>query len=125
MKKQMDRSLETRLSRILCSTTALPLMRSQLTKVFASEAVNASRLLRTHLDLLKPDTSQRVRASQEQHRRTHSRPHDILSGTKVYVRNFGSGVPWIPGIIQDARGPVSFMVELDDGRIIRRYADRL
>ena len=70
------------------SSVPLPLMQSQLTEVFAGEAVNASRLLRTRIDLLKPDTSQRIWASQEQHKRTHdahSRLQDILSGTKVYV----------------------------------------
>ena len=43
----------------------------------------------------------------------------------MHVKNFGPGASWIPGVIHESKGPVSFAVELDDGRIIRQHADHV
>ena len=47
----------------------------------------------------------------------------IYEMSKVYVKNFGRGSPWLPGVVQEARGPVSYTVELEDGRVVRRHVD--
>ena len=52
-------------------------------------------------------------------------PPMSCSGKRVYAENFGKGACWLPGIVNEANGPVSFTVELEDGRIIRRHSDHL
>ena len=48
-----------------------------------------------------------------------------MAATNVYVKNFGVGALRIPSVIHESKGPVSFAVELDDGRIIHRHADNM
>ena len=43
----------------------------------------------------------------------------------IYVQNLGPGAPWIPGVIRESKGLVSFAVKLDDGQIIRQHADHM
>ena len=43
----------------------------------------------------------------------------------MYARNFAQGQRWIPGIIIEVTGPVSFLVRLLDGRVVRRHQDQL
>ena len=42
----------------------------------------------------------------------------------MHVRNFAQGLPWIPGV-EEVRGPVSYAVRLEDGRVVRRHVDHL
>ena len=37
----------------------------------------------------------------------------------VNVRNFPTGDGWLPGIIMEANGPLSFQIKLQDGRMVR------
>ena len=46
-------------------------------------------------------------------------------GEKVFVKNQGRGETWLPGHIIESSGPVSFKVQLQDGRIISRHQDHL
>ena len=39
--------------------------------------------------------------------------------------NFGQGLPWLPGVIQESKGPVPYTVELEDGRVFCRHMDHL
>ena len=43
----------------------------------------------------------------------------------MFVKNFGSGCQWLPGKILDVSGPVSFRVQLEDGRQRRCHQDHL
>ena len=43
----------------------------------------------------------------------------------MYVTNFGSGTQWLPGVISQISGPVSFKITLDDGRLVRRHQDHV
>ena len=46
-------------------------------------------------------------------------------GDYVYVRNYGvHGANWLPGSITKVTGPVSFLVQLVDGRVVRRHQDQ-
>ena len=45
---------------------------------------------------------------------------------KVYSRNFSSKEPkWIPAVIKQKIGPVSYTIILPDGRIIKRHVDHI
>ena len=46
-------------------------------------------------------------------------------GDKVYVQNFGQGQRWLPGQVQEVTGLVSFLIELVDGRSVRRHQDHV
>ncbi len=43
----------------------------------------------------------------------------------MYARKFPSNDAWIPGTIIKARGPLSYMIELETGQIVRRHVDHL
>ena len=64
----------------------------------------------------------RVQAKQEQQKNIHDTTAHIRSfsvGQSVLVQNFAVGERWIPGHIIEPVGPVSFMIELEDGRIFK------
>lgn len=52
---------------------------------------------------------------------------DSLVFLTVYVRNFGQGELWVPGVISEVTGPVSYTIELTDGsgRTVRRHQDHV
>ena len=41
------------------------------------------------------------------------------------VRNFTTGDTWLPGIIVESRGLLSFQVKLQDGRTVRQHLDHI
>lgn len=43
----------------------------------------------------------------------------------MYARNFSQDPNWMPGIVQQSNEPISFEVELEDGRKWRRHQDNL
>ena len=124
LKKIAEGSLANRLSRFLLSYRTTP---HSTTGGTPSELM-FGRQLRTRMDLLKPDIGRRVRFRQDQQKQghdTHARPREFAVGTKVYAKNFGRGSLWLPGVVQEARGPVSYTVELEDGRVVRRHVDHV
>ena len=56
---------------------------------------------------------------------THSRVWQFSDGKKVFVKSQGRGETWLPGHIIESSEPVSFKVQLQDGRIISRHQDHL
>jgi len=82
----------------------------------------------TRLDLLRPNTARRVEERQQAQKRKHdlrARTRSFKEGDTVFVKNFGSGCQWLPGKILDVSGPVSFRVQLEDGRWRRCHQDHL
>ena len=78
---------------------------------------------RTQLDLLLPDTRERVLKKQSQqklHHDYHAKDRNIQEEDIVYARDFRKKNSWIPGTIVRKTGPVSTEVELEDGTVIRR-----
>ena len=83
---------------------------------------------RSRLDLLKPHTADRVEKKQLQQKEQHdsrSRERHLEVGTNVFVRNYHQGDRWLPGVIEQRTGPVSFRVKLTDGRIRRCHQDQI
>jgi len=77
--------------------------------------------LRTKLDLLRPVTSsaQRNNAKQPNFNKFF-RP-----GDRVQSRNYTNSTKWKYGVIVERLGQVHYLVELDDGYIIKRHFDQL
>ena len=55
----------------------------------------------------------------------HAKAREFTPDTKVYVRNFGSGPPWLAREVLEKRSPSSCLVKLTDGRCFRRHVDHL
>ena len=86
------------------------------------------RRLRSPLDKLKPELSRNVRHRQENQKSNHdyhAKERDISPGCTVYAKNFGRGKPWLSGVVEEEKGPVSFMIKLSDGRKVKRHVDHL
>ena len=55
----------------------------------------------------------------------HARQHCFSIGDQVFVCNYGQGPLWIPEVISEVKGPVSYVVTLEDGRVMRHHVDLL
>ena len=86
------------------------------------------RTIRTCLDLLRPNLQERVQAKQslqkDQHDQ-HARSRSLEAGQPVMVKNLLSGDSWIPGVVLKQLGPVSFLVDVGEGRTWKRHLDHL
>ena len=86
------------------------------------------RNTRSRLDLLKPNLEQKVAEKQRRQQfdhDKHSRVRQFSVGDKVFVKNQGRGETWLPGHNIESSGPVSFKVQLQDGKTISRHQDHL
>ena len=86
------------------------------------------RSLRTRWDLLKPDTRKGVcrrQAMQKAQHDQHARSRFFYVGQSVMARNFGPGNNWISGVIAQQLGPVTYLVDVADGRVWKRHIDHL
>ena len=97
------------------------------TEVLPAELL-LGRRPRTRLDLIKPNTAERVK----QRQLIQKAGHDVKTKTRVFhkadtvfAKNFGSGRRWLPGKMIEVTGPVSFRVKLSDGRQHRYHQGQL
>ena len=92
--------------------------------------ISPSELLLGHrpqsrLDLLKPNTAERVEQSQmnqKQHHDRRSRERNFEVGDDVFVRNYHHGDKWLPGIVQKKTGPVYSQIATIDVVIRIKFA---
>ena len=92
--------------------------------------MNMNRQLKSRLDLIRPDVRRKVEQKQEEQKFYHDR--------QVKERNFGLGESvavenhsklasdkWIPAVVISKTGPVSYVVETQDGQKLRRHVDQI
>ena len=99
----------------------------------ATTGVSPAELLlhyqpRTRLDLLFPQIADRVENQQSQQKKSHDRTaqrRNFTQGQAVYARNFREGERWLPGHIMEVTGPVSYNIQLHDGRYWKRHQDHI
>ena len=87
-----------------------------------------NRTIRTRFDLLKPQCGHRVsdkQADQVQHHDKRAKPRQMQIGQKVMARNFRSGYKWVPGVIVECLGPLTYLVEIQEGLRWKRHIDHL
>ena len=124
LKKVTSGSMNTRLAKVLFTYRITP----QSTTGISPAELLLGRRPHTRLDLLRPNTARRVEERQQAQKRKHdlrARTRSFKEGDTVFVKNFGSGCQWLPGKILDVSGPVSFRVQLEDGRQRRCHQDHL
>eukprot|EP00731_Ephydatia_muelleri_P012399 Em0006g1293a len=83
---------------------------------------------RSHLDLLHPDISPKVTQRQERQKEAHdqhAKYRKFQNGDLVYARNFHGSPTWVPGVVTAMSGPVSMVIQLEDGQAMRRHTDHI
>ena len=117
-------SLETQVAKFLMRYRVTP---HSTTGISPSQLL-MNRQIRTRLDLVRPEVSTRVQRKQsyDKYRHDlHAKERVFVIGDEVYLTQYGAGSSWIPGTVVAKIGPVSYAVELNDGRLIRRHQDHL
>ena len=126
MKKTTRDSVETKVARFLLHYRVTP---HSTTGISPAELLMGRRL-RTHLDLLRPNVAKRVQRNQEKQKEGHDRSvpdRNFAEGDRVWVKNFSPGTRtrWLSGTVKEIQGARLFLVELQDGRIVRRHLDQV
>ena len=86
------------------------------------------RHVRTRLDLLRPDLGTHVSNKQAQQKKAHdrkSREREFMVGQSVMARNLRPGPAWVPAVVVERFGPVSYRVETSDQQLWKRHVDHL
>ena len=123
-KRSRQGSINTRVSRFFFTYRMTP---HSSTGISPAELM-FGRKLHCQLDLLKPSRRRKARQAQDQQRKTHDKRSKLRSfklNEQVYVRNYGPGPRWLPGVVVKFEESVLLEVRLRDGRIVRRHADQL
>jgi len=121
MKKLKDRTLEIKLAHFLFSYRLTP---QTTTGLSPSELLFGHRLC-CHLDFLHPNFPAKCQ-SRQKILMTIMLETDIYKlETRDFARNYGTGEPWLPGVMQSETGPSPFLVDLTDGRRVRRHLDQV
>ena len=124
LKKVKEGSIRCRLTKILLTYRTTPQTTTGLTP--------AEMLLKKHprtiLDLMKPNTAEKVEAAQRKQKSQHAakaKAREFIAGDSVYARNYLQGNKWTPGKIIEKTGPQMFVVELSTGRSRRCHLDQI
>ena len=86
------------------------------------------RELKTRFSLLRPDTERSVVEKQCQQKASvacHTRPREFSEGDRVMVRDYRSGTNWIPAVVVEILGPMTYIVETDTGQRWKRHLDQI
>ena len=124
MKKLSEGSVETKVSRFLFKYRLTP----QTSTGVSPPELMFSRRLRSPLDNIRPSLERKTNCNQERQRKahdSHARNREFGLGDRVYVKNYGSGNPWLPGEVTSKLGSTMYVVCLDDGRSVRKHADQM
>ena len=85
-----------------------------------------NRKLFSALDQLKPSVAEEVRKKHDKTAKRNGRKdRSFQVNDHVYIKNFAPGLRWLEGIVTNVTGPLSYEVQLRDGRLIRRHVDHV
>ena len=124
MKKMKEGSIEANVSRFLLQYRITP---HSTTGISPAEMLMGRRP-RSCLDLIIPDMSSKIQKKQQTQKFNHdqrARSRTLQVGDTVNVQNFPTGDGWLPGIIMEENGLLSFQIKLQDGRMVRRHIDHI
>ena len=125
LKKTPGKSIQDCLSQYLFRYRITP----HSTTGIAPAELLMGRRLRSKLDLLYPELSDRMEQKQMRQKHCHDsgKPaRNFTTGDLVYAQNFtNTGPKWLPGVVVAVTGPLSYQVELQSGSTVRRHVDNL
>ena len=87
-----------------------------------------SRVLWTRLDLIHSSVESSVNTAQRMQKANHdkkAKETQYLIGQNVMAKNFRNGPKWLPGVIVEQLGILTFLVQLDNGMFWKRHVDQL
>ena len=116
-------SLQLRLSNFLLKYCITP----QATSNTAPSSLFLNRVLRTWLDLIKPNIDCYVgtkQANQKSYHDQHATDRELFVEQNVTAKNPINGL-WVEGVIIGRHGPVSYLVQLASGMIWKRHIDHI
>lgn len=83
------------------------------------------RRLRNHLSLLHPDSNTRPVLQRDKIKKQHAQGCSFTVGEEVYIRSFNESLSkWIPAVVEEKRGLVSYKLSTDRG-LVRRHVDHV
>ncbi len=85
------------------------------------------RCIRTRFDMLRPDPGAKVNQEQSRQKEAHdlrAKSREFFIGQSVMVKNLRPGPDWVPGVIVECLGPVSYLVETHDKMMWKRHVDQ-
>ncbi len=118
------RPLSQRLSNFLLSYRSTP----HATTNRSPSELFLGRRVRTRLDLLRPSCDRQVDRRQAQQKADHdrrARSRELFVGQQVMARNLRPGAPWIAGVVIERLGPLTYLVQVDNGQLWKRHLDHL
>ena len=125
VKRMEGGGLETKLTRFLFDYRVTP---HSTTGIAPSELL-MYRHLKTRIQLIKQDIGGKVAAQQTRQKGMHDRhakARFFASGDAAYaLRYHGNKESWVHGSIVEQTGPLSYIVRLEDGSVVRRHVDQL
>ena len=87
------------------------------------------RNIRTHIDLIHPCLHEHVTRKQTVQKIQHDKHAvvtDISVDDDVFVRNFSlHGGKWLPGLVVECMGPLSYTVKTATHGIVHRHQDQI
>ena len=123
LKRTKGDTIQERISKFLFTYRLTP----QTTTGVAPSQLLMGRRPRSHLDRLFPDLSQRVEKHQSRQAEQHDNAKPLRSfkvDDPVYVKDFSTpNNAWIPGKVVKVTGPLSYHVEVQPGKVVRRHVD--
>ena len=123
-RKSKTSSLETRISHFLFKYRTTP---HTTTGVSPAELLMDSFVHTYHYStlILQYLTELLIDSKIRDNYDSHARKRHFTIGDTVFVHDFLTGKKWLPGTVTQVRGPPSFLVTLDDGRVMRRHIDHI
>ena len=118
------RSLSHRISSFLLTYRTTP---HATTGVSPSELL-CQHHLNTRLDLIQPNPQKSVLSKQSSQKQLHDGATGLRTwtvGDNVMVLDFRQGRSWTPAVITRVLGPVTYLVETQEGLRWKRHADQL
>ena len=124
LKKAVEGSLQTKLSRFLFQYRLLP---HTTTGMSPSELLIGKRM-HFLLDLVIPSTKSQVitqQSRQKQYHDYHARERTFVVNDNVLVKNFTSNCPkWLSGRVVAVKGPVLYKIVLTAENVVRRHLEQ-
>ena len=117
-------TLQHRISNFLLSYRSTP----HTTTGVSPASLFLHRQLRTRLDLVRPTVESRVLSKQSEQKSTHDRraqERQFFVGQTVMARNLRPGPEWVPAVVVERLGPLTYLVETTDQLIWKRHIDLL
>ena len=123
LKRTEGATIQERISKFLFTYRLTP----QTTTGVAPAQLLMGRRPRSRLDRLFPDMSQRVEKQQSKQAEQHDTAKPLRSfkvDDTVYIKDFSTpNLTWIPGKVVKVTGPLSYHVEVQSGKVVRRHVD--